>query len=103
MKFIIAAGIILGSFTNCANGPVGGFLFTGTTFPGEFNTLNNVSPTKKAEGCTRSVLGLITWGDSGAGQIALENGITKIATIDHSTMSVLTLVYRDYCTIVAGE
>ncbi|TGJ99788.1 TRL-like family protein [Leptospira semungkisensis] len=103
IKILIGVGIILGSFMNCANGPVGGFIYTGTEFPGEFNTLNNVASTKKAEGCTKSVLGLFTWGDSGVGQIALANKITKIATIDHSTMSVLTLVYRDYCTIVTGE
>jgi hypothetical protein len=42
------------------------------------------------------------WGDAGAGSIAMKNNIKKIATIDHSTLSVMGL-YLNYCTIIRGE
>ncbi|WP_425593158.1 TRL-like family protein [Leptospira licerasiae] len=103
IKSIITISLLAFSMFNCATGPVNGSLFTSVSFPGEFNTANNVSPVKKAESCTKSVLGLFTWGDSGAGTIALENKITKISAIDHSTMTVLNFIYREYCTIVTGE
>jgi TRL-like protein family len=88
---------------NCATGPTHGALFTYNTFPGNFNPSNEVKVTKTASGCQHSVLFLFAFGSASAGQVASENGIQRIATIDHSTLSVLSLVYRNYCTIVSGE
>jgi TRL-like protein family len=84
------------------NGPTHGLIFTQNKFPGEFNQNNDVIPSKRAEGCIHYFLFLAMWGDAGAGSIALQNKIKKIATIDHSTISVIGL-YGNYCTIVRGD
>ncbi|TGK31510.1 TRL-like family protein [Leptospira gomenensis] len=90
-------------FSNCASGPVSGFIFTKTSFAGEFNASNDVDSVKKGEGCVHNVLHLFSWGKASAGRIAMENKIVKIATIDHSSISALGFVYKNYCTIVSGE
>ena len=83
------------------NGPtLHGLLFTQNKFPGEFNQNNDVSPTKRAEGCLHH-FSLLRWGD-GSRKHCNENNIKKIATIDHSTLSVMGL-YLNYCTIIRGE
>lgn len=87
----------------CAVGPVHGFLFTSNKFAGVANQNTAITSAKKAEGCQHMVLGLVAFGDAGAGSIANQNGIKKIATVDHSALSVLTLVYSRYCTLVSGE
>lgn len=89
--------------TNCAIGPTHGYILTSTKFAGTFNPENNVKATKEGTGCQFTVLYLFSFGDAGAGSVAKQNGISKIATIDHSTLSFLTGVYRSYCTIVYGE
>ncbi|MDX1959012.1 MAG: TRL domain-containing protein [Leptospiraceae bacterium] len=92
----------------CAVGPTHGVLFTSTEFPGQFNQNNDVNSTKTGKGCIHTVLsGLFAWGEAGAGMIAYKKGIKKLATIDHSTLSILSYdvihIYRNYCTIVSGE
>lgn len=110
MKIVICSIMLTSTifFQNCATGPTHGILYTNTKFPGEFNPANDVRVTKTAEGCNHQILTLFTIGDSGAGTIAKENGIERIATIDHSTITVLDFfglvsVYRSYCTIVSGD
>ncbi|MCW7469555.1 TRL-like family protein [Leptospira kanakyensis] len=98
--FIFLSALLL---TNCAIGPTHGYIFTSTKFAGTFNPENNVTSTKEATDCQFTVLYLFSYGDAGAGSIAKKNGISKIATIDHSTTSLLTGFYRTYCTIVSGE
>ncbi|PJZ69056.1 TRL-like family protein [Leptospira perolatii] len=88
---------------NCATGPVSGILFTNTVFPGTTNTDASIGREKKASGCIRNILGLFSYGQSGAGAIAFKEGITRISYIDHSATQVLLFVYRDYCTIVTGD
>lgn len=90
-------------FLQCATGPVQGGLITDIKFPGNINPENNVKSVKTGKGCQHSILLLASFGDAGAGSVAQKNGITKIATIDHSAFGILGLVYRNYCTIVAGE
>lgn len=95
-------------FIGCAVGPTHGIIVTHTTFPGEFNVMNNVQPEKTATGCIHTILfGIASWGDAGAGSTAYKNGIKKIAYIDHSTLSLFSYsayhLYRNYCTIVTGE
>ena len=100
---LICAGCLIALCLNaCAIGPVHGVIYTGTSFAGEFNPANDVPREKTATGCTRSILALVSFGDSSVGAVALANGISRVATVDHSTTSVLTFVYRDYCTIVTG-
>lgn len=100
---IIILSLILFTMTQCATGPVHGLIFTSNKFPGEFNQNNNVKITKTGKGCTHSVLALIGIGNSGAGEIAKQNEIIRIATVDHSTFSLFTILYQNYCTIVSGE
>ncbi|XDD46139.1 TRL-like family protein [Leptospira sp. WS39.C2] len=89
--------------TSCAVGPTHGYIVTETQFPGTFNPENNVKADKEAKGCQYTVLYLVTYGDAGAGSVAHKNGITKIATIDHSTFSLFSGLIRNYCTFVVGE
>ncbi len=87
----------------CGVGPVGALLFTNNKFAGQVNPNNDVGTTRVGEGCMHQVLGLASWGNAGAGNIAQSNGISRIATIDHSALNVLMFVYSQYCTIVTGE
>lgn len=104
MKKIILLSLFILSLTNCAIGPTNGLLFTSTNFPGEINPANDVPVTKKADGCQHQILYLFAFGEAGAGSVASNNGIKRIATIDHSTTSVFAgLLYQNYCTIVSGE
>jgi hypothetical protein len=101
LKIILLLALV---FSNCAIGPTHGlFLFSANTFPGEYNPANDVKSVKTAEGCQHSILYLIAFGDAGAGSIAKNNKILRIASIDHSTISVFSVLYRSYCTIVTGE
>jgi len=102
MKKLLIILISLSIF-NCAFGPTNGLIYTGTNIPGEFNPANDVKITKTAEGCQHNILYLFAFGSASAGKIALDNGIERIATIDHSMTSVFTLLYKNYCTIVSGE
>jgi hypothetical protein len=88
---------------NCAIGPVSGLVYSDITYPGVYNEKEIVGEEKTAEGCQYNFLGIITRGDAGAGSVALRSGIKKISTIDYRAISILTLVYRKYCTIVTGE
>jgi hypothetical protein len=108
MKLIqITLLTFLFTFIGCAIGPTHGILFTSTKFAGEFNANNDVKVTKSGEGCMHHILSLITFGNTGAGQVAKDNSIERIATVDHSTLSILSFsyysLYRNYCTIVSGE
>ncbi|HBS07029.1 MAG TPA: TRL-like family protein [Leptospiraceae bacterium] len=87
----------------CVTGPSSGFLFSKTKFAGEINPSNEVSASVSAEGCQHQILGLVAIGEAGAGQIARDNDIRRIATVDHSSLNVLIMLYRNYCTIVTGE
>ncbi len=99
----IAALFLSAALSSCAIGPVNGVLFTRTRFPGQLNSADDVPPAKQATGCMHEVLGTVAWGDASAGSIAMDNQIQKIAIIDHSTMSILSGVYSNFCTIVTGN
>ena len=88
---------------SCATGPASGVLFSSIQFAGAANPSNEVEANESAEGCQHQILMIFAIGDAGAGQIAHENGIRRIATVDHSALNVLSFVYRNYCTIVTGE
>lgn len=100
---IITVVLAASALGNCAMGPVNGILFTSTSFAGEFNPANDVPFAKEATGCQHMILGLAAFGTAGAGKIAMDAGIKRIALVDHSAMHVLTIVYGRYCTRVVGE
>ncbi|EMY71334.1 TRL-like family protein [Leptospira vanthielii] len=103
MKLVFISLLSVFLFANCAVGPTHGFVYSSTKFAGTFNPENNVKATKEAKGCQFTLLYLINVGDAGAGSVANKNGISKIATIDHSSLSILTGLFRNYCTLVSGE
>lgn len=88
---------------SCSTGPVSGLLFTKTQYAGEFNPANDVKFVKEGSSCQHQILGLVTLGSSGAGKTAMNAGIQKVALVDHSTLSILHIVYSQYCTHVYGE
>lgn len=96
--------LVLFSFLvfNCASGPVGGLLYTNTEYAGEVNPDSSIPILAEAKGCQISVLGIFSVGDSSAGQIALDSGIRRIATIDHSMLSILHIGFVQNCTIITG-
>lgn len=94
--------IVLLFLINCASGPVGGFWFTAYDYAGEVNPDSSIPILAEAKGCQFSLLGLFSVGDSSAGQIASNVGIRRIATIDHSTVSVLHVAFVRSCTIITG-
>lgn len=93
----------LTSGAGCAIGPVGGVLFTQNKFAGEFNSANDVQALKSGQSCQMTILRTVGFGDASAGTAAKQAGINRIASIDHSTMNVLGILYQNYCTIVTGE
>ncbi|EQA45241.1 TRL-like family protein [Leptospira broomii serovar Hurstbridge str. 5399] len=88
---------------SCASGPVSGLLYSKTSFPGTINPDASVRRELRAQGCVHNFLTLFSVGNAGAGEIAFKNGIGRVSLIDHSSMQILTLLYRNYCTIVIGE
>jgi|JI8StandDraft_1071087.scaffolds.fasta_scaffold41812_4 hypothetical protein len=90
------------SISNCASGPVGGWLYSDIKYPGTTNGAD-IKSTAQAEGCMYNVLLLFGFGDSGAGKIAKDNKISRIATIDYHSANYLAILFRKQCTIVTGE
>jgi hypothetical protein len=71
-------------------------------YAGETNAVSNIPATVSSMGCQHTVLKLFSVGNAGAGQIAYDKGIKRIASIDHHTISLLTFLYNRNCTIVTG-
>lgn len=97
--FIFFVSLLLSS---CATSPVGGLLFSHVKYAGKVNPDTRVYPLVENIGCQYSFLGLISFGDSGAGSVANKKGIRRIATIDYSTTSVLHFLFIRNCTVVRG-
>ena len=87
---------------NCATGPIHGLLFTNNKYAGETNAFSTIPATITSMGCQHTVLKLFSVGNAGAGQIAYDKGIKRISSIDHHTLSILTVIYNRNCTIVTG-
>jgi TRL-like protein family len=58
---------------------------------------------KSGEACASTILMLITTGDMSLKTAASNGGISRVASIDYSTMNVLGSLYMKSCTIVNGE
>lgn len=89
----------------CANWeeiPHESVIYNNMRIDGDFNPANSAKAIISGRGCIRMVIGMAAWGDAGAGRIAYDSGIKRIARIDHHYFSVLG-VYNSYCTIVYGE
>ena len=101
MKKLILLLLIFFNF-NCAVGPVSGLIYTNNEYAGEVNPDNSIPIIAEARGCQISLFGIFSVGDSSAGQIAFNNGIQRIATIDHSVFSILQIAFVRNCTIITG-
>ncbi|GIU70518.1 MAG: hypothetical protein KatS3mg002_1754 [Candidatus Woesearchaeota archaeon] len=78
----------------------GGWLFLKRSFPGQ---TGNAQAIKRGVSCQRSILWLVSIGDSSI-ETAKKNGnITKIASVDYEILDVLSIIYHRVCTIVQGE
>lgn len=81
--------------------PVGnGALFTDVRGPVEAE--NGVTASKIGRACAHNILGLAAYGDASIAAAKKEGGVEQIASIDHDSLSVLS-VYSRFCTQVRGE
>lgn len=58
---------------------------------------------KTGKACAHGVLGLVAWGDASQKAAAENGGITQVYAADETRKGILTIVYREYCTVVSGE
>jgi hypothetical protein len=100
MGLVLFSSLALGG---CAVGPTHGLLWTDIEYPSQWNAQNSVPSLREAEGCQIQVFTLFTLGKAGAGEIAFQSGIRRIATIDQRFTGFLYPVYGRYCTIVTGD
>ncbi len=82
--------------------PYPGLIYSHQKYPGSFAAANDVKAEIKAKGCSRMILGLVSYGEAGAGNIAQDAGIKKIAWVDYEFFNIF-YIYTTYCTIVYGE
>lgn len=99
MKYMIGLIFFL---ISCASGPVGGLIFSNIDYAGEINPDSSIPAFAENRGCQYSILGLISFGDSGAGSVANKKGIRRIAAIDYSHFSLFHAGFVRNCTIVTG-
>ena len=58
---------------------------------------------KQGKACASGVLGLAAWGDMSLDSAKKAAGITRVDTLDFSSMRILFGVYVKNCTIITGE
>ena len=96
IKEIAALTTIL-ALSGCAvvSSPVGnGTLFTSTKGP--ITATDSVASSKTGEACAQSILGLIVNGDASIVTAKKAGNISKVATVDHSSLAFLGL-YSQFC------
>ena len=100
-KTILSAFVVL-ACTGCATAtsPIIG-LITVTKWDGNISN-PEVKSVKTGKACANSVLALVAFGDASIEAAKKNGGITKVASVDHSTVNA-GYFYGEYCTIVTGE
>jgi len=98
LAFAVAALAVL---TGCATAIPNGLVYTGVQLPVS-NSDGSTSFTKTGESASKSVLGLVTWGDGSIQKAASNGSITKVRTVDYKAMNVLG-IYGKYTTKVYGD
>lgn len=87
-----------------------GFIYKGVRTPGQFQPGASTNPGGSeitGEACSMGILWLISIGDASL-ETALRNAgaegkTLKNITVDHREMSILTLLYQNYCTRVTAQ
>jgi hypothetical protein len=105
------ASLLCISLTGCAGitgaNPPSGFFYTGAKGVGPSTRAvvsEGVRPgPKQGKACASGVLGLAAWGDMSLDAAKKSGGITRVDTVDFSTMSILGVAYVKNCTLITGE
>ena len=99
----ISAVILFIMLSACAvsNPPAGhGFIYTEVTEVLYYDPY--IKPQQKVTLCDSNILGLVSTGDSSFSALKLNSGIRKIATMERTYDSVLSLFSKS-CLVVKGE
>ena len=103
MRTLIVAAVAAVSFSLAGCMPVYspaiGLLYTEVHGPVDAGTTVGK---KEGRACAQSILMLVATGDASIKAAAANGGITKIASVDHYSRSVLGII-GDFCTIVRGS
>ncbi len=112
MKKFIAPLVLSTLLPGCAAigagaAPPTGIFYTGAKGVGpatQAQVTDGVRPgPKQGQTCATGVLGLAAWGDMSIDTAKKTGGITRVDTVDYSTMSILGVIYVKNCTIITGE
>ncbi|TGM85564.1 adhesin Lsa14 [Leptospira licerasiae] len=79
----------------------GGYFVHSGEIPGQIGFGAEMTSTGKA--CSRSVLGIVAWGDSSIAAAKADGKITKLASTDYEQFAVLQGLYHSFCTIATGS
>jgi hypothetical protein len=109
MRYLVLL-LTLGFLEACAYVGPPGFIYKGVRTPGQFHPGASTNPGGSeitGEACTMGILGLISIGDSSLDS-ALRNAgaegkTLKNVTVDHREMSILFLIYQNFCTRVTAQ
>lgn len=105
-------GLSVLTMSGCANLGTGhytpsGFFYTGVkgvSHLTQAEVSDGVRPGPKAgKACASGVLGLAAWGDMSLDAAKKSAGITRVDTLDFSSMAILGAVYVKNCTVITGE
>lgn len=113
MKTVLSLLVIAGLLLSCAgcaipsarNTPLhAGFFYASMKYSGDHpENANNATPgPKRGEASMDEFLWLFTSGNASITEAAKRGGITKLHTVDHEFVNVLS-VYQKYTTVVTGE
>lgn len=98
---VAMAAAALAVLTGCATVVPVGLIYTGVKLPVS-NATGSVSYNKTGQATSKSILGLVAWGDSSIKAAADEGKVVKINSIDYQADNLFG-VYGKYTTIVYGE
>ncbi|TGJ99682.1 TRL-like family protein [Leptospira semungkisensis] len=79
----------------------GAYLIHSGDIPGQIGF--NAEVTLTGTACSRSILGLVAFGDSSLTAAKANGKITKIAAVNYEQFAVLEGVYHSFCTVVSGN
>ncbi len=100
MRNLILSLGILGLFTSCATGPVGGGLYHNIKYGVDISSKTKGGKTGTA--CQSSILGLFATGDASISAAKANGEIKSVHTVDAESTNIIG-VYQKYCTIVTGR
>ncbi|MBV1858305.1 MAG: TRL-like family protein [Nannocystaceae bacterium] len=111
MKKIAASlAFALLSASGCAiigSAPPSGAFYTGVKGVGpatQAEITDGVRPgPKQGQTCATGIMGMAAWGDMSIDTAKKTGGITRVDTVDYSSMRILGGAYVKNCTIITGE